>query len=129
MTTKTYGMVTKRIFIVEDHPMMQVAYQRLIESDPTLALCGIAGSAEKALGQVLTLHPDVVVVDVSLKGVDGLELTETLMQYNLDLCIVVVSGHESAALEQEVLRLGAKAYLPKRKIHQLTTLVDTICAR
>lgn len=107
---------------------MQEAYQRLIENDANLGLCGMTGLAQRALSQVLVLHPDVVVVDISLKDVDGLDLVEMLLRYDETLRILVVSGHESAALEQEVLRLGAKAYLPKRKIHQFTALVHAICA-
>ncbi len=108
--------------------MMQAAYQRLIANEPKLVLCGMAGSAAKALSQIVALQPDIVIVDVSLKDMDGLALTKTLIQSDKNLRVVVVSGHESAALEKEALRLGAKAYLPKRKIHQFLTLVNTVCA-
>lgn len=101
------------VFIVEDHPVMREGYESLIGLEPHLTLVGTASSAEDALTQICDLRPDVVVMDLQLPGVSGVELIKRLEALDLPSRILVVSAHEEALYGERTLRAGAKGYLMK----------------
>ena len=68
----------KRIVIVDDHPLFRKGLQEMIHSDGTFAVCGEAGNAAEAMDGVRKLHPDLVIVDLSLPGANGIELIKNI---------------------------------------------------
>jgi DNA-binding NarL/FixJ family response regulator len=83
-----------QIFVVEDHPSMQEAYTLLLNSQADLAVCGTAASGEDALRQMMQVEPDLVLVDISLPGMSGLEFLRALNAQAPLLTAIIVSGHE-----------------------------------
>ena len=117
-------LVGYRIFVVEDHPIMRRAYAAMLALEPDLTLCGMAESAEEALETLTETACDLVVVDVALPGMDGIELTEALLKEYPDLLILVISGHDEAVLGARARRAGARGYLNKWGLQE--TLIGTI---
>lgn len=113
-----------RIFVVEDHDIMREAYRVAIEVEPDLELCGMAGTAQEALDAIEAAAPDLVLVDVSLPGMSGLELIERLGQTHPGLPALVVSGHHGAIYAERALAAGARGYLDKKGI--ATVFLDAI---
>ena len=103
-----------QIFIVEDHAIMRQAYAEVLEREPDLALCGTAASAEDALAQLKELSCDLIVVDVSLPGMDGIAFTEHFLRAQPEVPVLIISGHDEAMLGDRARRAGACAYLNKR---------------
>ena len=86
-----------------------------INAEPDLEVCGEAEDAEQALAAMKTCKPDMLVVDVSLKGESGLELTRELSQEYPDTPVLVVSMHEESIFAARALRAGAKGYVMKKE--------------
>lgn len=117
-------MIPYQIFIVEDHPVVQRAYTLLLECEEDLELCGMSKSAEEAMYSLREKTCDLVVVDVSLPGMDGIELTRHLLEQRPNLLVLVTSMADEAAYGARARGAGARAYLCK--LGDEETLVDTI---
>src|ERR1044071_9253137 len=81
----------KRIVIVDDHPLFRKGLQELIHSDGSFAVCGEAGSASEAMEVIRKLHPDLVIVDLSLPGANGIELIKNIRAEYAKLPVLVLS--------------------------------------
>ena len=109
----TVSDIKKKIFIVDDHPVVRDGLARLIEYKQDLKVCGDADDAAEALKSISKLKPDVVIVDISLKSSDGIELTKSIKAQYHKLPVVVLSIHDEAVYAERALRAGASAYLMK----------------
>lgn len=103
----------KKIYIVDDHPLMRKGLAMTIEKEIGFEVCGQSESAEKALSEMIDLKPDVAVVDISLPGMNGIELIKNVLHQEPDLKILVVSRHDEELYAERALRAGAKGYLMK----------------
>ena len=114
-----------QIFLVEDHPVMREAYASVLAAEPDFALCGAVATAEDALEALLGGRAcDLVVTDLRLPGMSGIDLVERLRAARPDLPVVVVSGHEEEMHARRAREAGAAEFLPKRALP--TTFIDTI---
>ncbi|MGB3543848.1 response regulator [Rubrivirga sp.] len=102
-----------RIFLVEDHAVMRAALSTLIGCEADLELCGVAASAEEALGEEAWAGCDLLLTDVSLPGKDGIALAEHVRAERPDLPVVVVSASVEPATVARARAAGARAYLSK----------------
>ncbi|HMB91975.1 MAG TPA: response regulator transcription factor [Rhodothermales bacterium] len=108
-----------QIFIVEDHPIMRQAYANVLDREPDLDLCGTSASAEEALETLKEVSCDLVVVDVSLPGMDGLAFTERFLKMKPETLVLIISGHDEAVLGDRARRAGARAYLTKKGLGRM----------
>lgn len=104
-----------KIFVVDDHPVMRKGYRFLIEQEPDLMVCGEAGTALDALDAIEEVHPDLVLVDISLGGMSGLELVKSLHTRDADLAMLVISMHDESLYAQRALLAGARGYIMKNE--------------
>jgi DNA-binding NarL/FixJ family response regulator len=104
-----------RILIVEDHPLFREGLCQMIERDPHLVVCGQVPDAAEALRAVADLKPDLVTVDISLEGGNGIELIKTLKAKYEDLPILVISMHDESLYAERALRAGALGYVMKNE--------------
>lgn len=103
------------IFVVDDHPLMRQGLTQLINSEPDLFVCGEAEDAPHALKGISSREPDLVIVDISLQGNNGIELTKSIKAIYKDLRVMVLSMHDEHIYAQRVLRAGANAYVMKQE--------------
>ena len=103
----------KKIYIVDDHPLMRKGLAMTIEKEIGFEVCGQSESAEEAISEILDLKPDVSVVDISLPGMNGIELIKNVLHQEPDLKILVVSRHDEELYAERAIRAGAKGYLMK----------------
>ena len=103
----------RKIFIVEDHPHMRTGIKMLLEMEEGLAVCGEAANGAEALERLASAAPDLVLVDISMPGMSGIELTEHLRQEHPDLAVIMLSGHEEALYGEAAQKAGADAYIDK----------------
>jgi len=104
-----------RILIVDDHPMFREGMRQLINRSPSLKVCGEVSSPVAALKAVAELKPDLVLVDISLEGGDGIDLIKSLKIKHEDLPILVISMHNESLYAERALRAGALGYVMKNE--------------
>jgi len=105
----------KRVFIVDDHPMMREGLGRLIDGEPGLMFCGGAGNAEEALSMIGAARPDLVITDLTLPGRSGLDLIKDFKAFNPEMLVLVFSMHDESFYAERALRAGARGYLMKEE--------------
>jgi DNA-binding NarL/FixJ family response regulator len=104
-----------RIMIVEDHPVFRMGLRELINQEEDLLVCGEADDAGKAFDEIPGLKPDMVIVDISLKGRDGIDLVQDIRKHYKDLPTLVLSMHDESRFAERSLLAGAKGYIMKRE--------------
>jgi DNA-binding NarL/FixJ family response regulator len=104
-----------RVFLVDDHPVLRQGLGRLIDDQPDLAMCGEAESPVEAMRLLPAAKPDVVIVDLTLKGGDGLELCKQIRDRFTTLAILVVSMHDESLYAERALKAGARGYVMKQE--------------
>lgn len=102
-----------RIVVVDDHPLMRKGLVMSLEADSDLEVCGQASSAEDGLGLVEKLNPDLVMVDISLPGMSGLEMIKQIHAIRPSIKTLVVSRHDESLYAERAIRAGAKGYVMK----------------
>jgi DNA-binding NarL/FixJ family response regulator len=102
-----------QVFIVDDHPVVRDGLTTIINHEQDLNVCGQADDAPEALKAIDELKPDVVVVDISLKSSNGIELTKSINARHINLFVIVLSLHDESVYAERSLLAGAKAYLMK----------------
>lgn len=104
-----------KIYIVEDHPVTRDGFAELINYQSDLVACGHAGTAEKAIAGIDSSEPVLVITDISLPDMHGLELIKQLVQRRPGLRILVFSMHDETVYAERALRAGAKGYVMKQE--------------
>ncbi|MCA9409786.1 MAG: response regulator transcription factor [Candidatus Omnitrophica bacterium] len=102
-----------RVLIVDDHPLVRAGLKSLIEEESDLDVCGEAEGYSQALGLLEKLDPDLMVVDISIKDGNGLELVQTAKSIKPELKMIVASVHDEALYAERVLHAGAVGYVNK----------------
>jgi DNA-binding NarL/FixJ family response regulator len=100
--------------VADDHAIVRQGLKLLIDSQPDMEVVGEAADGAAAIDQAAALKPDIVVMDVSMPGVNGLLATKTLKQRQPDVSVVVLTRHEDENYVEELLRAGASAYVLKQ---------------
>jgi len=113
-----------RILIVDDHPLIRQGLAEKIADETDMEVCGEAESLSEAIHQVKTAHPNVVVVDLSLKSGHGIDLIEQIKAYNENIKMLVLSLHDESLFAERALRAGASGYLSKQE--PPTRVIDAI---
>jgi len=103
------------VFIVDDHELLRQGLVQLIEHEPDLSVCGEAEEAAAALRLISKTSPDIVIVDLSLKEGDGIELIKAIKAEQRDLPILVLTMHDEPFYAERALRAGALGYLTKQE--------------
>jgi DNA-binding NarL/FixJ family response regulator len=115
------------IVLVDDHAVVRAGVRRLLEQEPLFEVIGEAESGEKAYQIFGELKPDVMVMDLSMPGMGGLEsIRRILMRYE-KAKILVLSMHEDLSFANQTLKLGAKGYLTKNTLaDDLVKSIETV---
>ena len=104
-----------QVFLVDDHPIMREGCAQLINHEPDLHVCGCAATAPKALDAIESLKPDLAIVDVSLNGMNGIELIKNIRSRRADQLILTLSMHDESVHGERALRAGARGYVMKNE--------------
>jgi DNA-binding NarL/FixJ family response regulator len=104
-----------KIIIVDDHPIVRKGLSQLINQEPDLVVSGEVPDAQSALELLKKLKPDLAIVDISLQGIDGIELIKNIRTRYGDLPVLVVSMHDELLFAERALRAGARGYIMKQE--------------
>lgn len=104
-----------RIVIVEDHPVFRAGLKELIETEKDLRVCGEADTINKAMKVIVDKQPDLVIIDITLRGRNGIELIKELHRDVPHLPLLVLSMHDESLYAERAFRAGASGYIMKEE--------------
>jgi len=105
--------VAARILVADDHEVVRKGLIAILKQTPEWQVCGEACNGREAIEQTKKLMPDVVVMDISMPGLNGLEATDQIVKANPAARVLVLTLHDSDDLIREVLSAGARGFLLK----------------
>ncbi len=125
VATKARAPVARyKVLIVDDHPIIREGLTRLVSQEPDIEICDGGDNVEDALRNVKALRPDLVVVDMSLKGSHGIELISQLKAFDAEIKTLVWSMFDEKIYAERALRAGAMGYVNKQE--PIKTVVEAI---
>lgn len=118
-----------RIFIADDHKLMRESLRALLEAQPDVRVVGEAGDGETAVRLAAELQPDIVIMDVTLAGFNGIEATERILERAANVKVIALSMHSSRQFIGGMLAAGASSYLLKDCVfEELNSAVRAVMA-
>jgi DNA-binding NarL/FixJ family response regulator len=106
-------MATFRIMIADDHEVVRKGLISLLQAQPDWQVCGEAGDGREAVEKAQQLKPDVVILDIGMPSLNGLEATRQILKTNPQARILILTLHDSDQVVREVLNAGARGFLLK----------------
>ncbi len=106
--------MTIRLLLVDDHAVVRLGMRMLFESESDIVIVGEAENAQEAMTAVARLQPDVVLMDIGLPDLSGIEATRRIKEQSPDTAIVALTIHEDKEYFFKMLDAGASGYVPKR---------------
>lgn len=107
-------MPKTRVMLVDDHAVVRMGFRMLLSDTPDIEVVAEAGSGEDALQRCAECAPDVIVMDLSMPGMGGLEAISRLSSKHAGVRILILSAHEDTIHPKRALKAGAAGYLTKR---------------
>jgi len=116
-----------RILIADDHGLMRAGLHAMLEDEPAIEVVGEAASGEEVLQLTGELRPDIVLLDISLPDIDGIEATRRLKQSYPQTRVLILTVYDEESLLREAMRAGAAGYIIKRAAEEeLTTAIQAV---
>ena len=123
-TTPSTTTAPLRILIADDHDVMREGTRAVIERQPGWEVCGIAATGREAVAQAIQLQPDIVIMDMSMPDLNGLDAAVQIKRRVPRSEILMFTAHETDELIREVFEIGVKSFIFKSEAH--TYLIDAI---
>ena len=105
-----------RILLADDHAVVRQGFRLILNQEPDMEVVGEAGDGAEAVRLVLELKPTLVIMDIAMPRVNGVEATRRILEACSDARVLILSMHKDAVYVRETLRAGAKGYLLKESI-------------
>ncbi len=105
-----------RILLADDHALVRQGFRMILSAQPDMEIVGEAGNGREAVELAAELHPDVVVMDVAMPELNGIEATRRLLSDNPRTRVLALSMHKDSVYVREILRAGARGYLLKDSV-------------
>jgi DNA-binding NarL/FixJ family response regulator len=109
-------MSRTRILVAEDHEIFRKGLRSLLESHPQFEICGEAANGKEAIEAAKRLLPDIIIMDISMPLVNGLDATRQIRKDVSGARVVVLSQHDSSHMLNAALGAGASAYVTKSQV-------------
>ena len=120
-------MESLRILVADDHDIVRQGLRSLLESQPGWVVCGEASNGREAVELTGTLKPEIVIADITMPNMTGLEATRQILKANPKIQVIILTMHESQELLREVLDAGARGYVLKTdKGRELISAVEAV---
>jgi len=115
-----------RVLLVDDHAVVRTGFRLLLQAHPDITVAGEADSGESACQRYLELTPDVVVMDLGMPGMGGLEALRRIRAHHAQARVLALSAHDDPLYARRALREGARGFLSKRSAPE--ALLEAISA-
>jgi len=111
--TNTPAIKPVRVVLAEDHALVRQGFRRMLEDDPRIEVVGEAGTGIAAVQQCASLKPDVVVMDISMPELGGLEATAEILKADPEIRVLILSMYSNPAYVKKAFDTGARGYILK----------------
>ncbi len=116
-----------RVLIVDDHAILRDGLKSLLSVEPDIQVVGEAATGAQALKMIRQLHPDVVLMDITMPDMTGLEATEVIKKGYPEIKVIALTVHENETYLKRMMQVGASGYVVKRAAaKELTTAIRTV---
>jgi DNA-binding NarL/FixJ family response regulator len=116
-----------KVLIVDDHPLFRQGLKDLLDTDPIMDVIGEAADGEVAIEMVCDVNPDVILMDINLPTINGLQVTRKIKIQFPNVKVVMITGYDDAEQVFHALRVGASAYCPKDIMPEaLTNIIQAV---
>jgi DNA-binding NarL/FixJ family response regulator len=105
----------KTVLIIDDHPLLRQGLTMLINQQHDMQVCGEAEEVHAAMLSITQKRPDIIILDISLRGPDGLELLKSIRSTDPDLPVLILSMHDESIYAERALRARANGYIMKQE--------------
>src|SRR5688572_31591311 len=102
-----------RVFLLDDHALVRTGYRLILQQEKDIEVVGESGSGEEGLPLVRRIKPDVVLCDLHLPGISGLDVTERIVRGDSGARVLIVSVQEDGPMPRRLIEAGASGYLGK----------------
>jgi len=117
------------VLLVDDHALVRRGFRRILEDEPDIVVKGEASDGEEAVKLAKQLHPDVVVMDCALPGINGLVATRQILEHHDDIAVLMLSMHSEDTWVRQALESGARGYMLKNAVDlELVTAIRRVAA-
>ncbi|SFP97079.1 response regulator transcription factor [Ralstonia sp. NFACC01] len=118
-----------KLLLVDDHPLVRDGVRMRLEAVPHFEVVGEAGDADAALQAARTLSPDLALMDIGMRGMNGIALTEKFAEAFPEIAVLVLSMHDNLEYVRQVIRAGARGYVLKdAPASELVEAIDAVLA-
>ena len=114
-SSETTKSKESRILVVDDHPLVRQGIAQFINQEKDMSVCGEASDGFEALSIIEELDPDLVIVDIQMKGLSGMDLVKNMKVHHPKVPVLMLSMHDENLFAERALRAGAKGYLMKEE--------------
>jgi two-component system invasion response regulator UvrY len=119
-----------KVMLVDDHAVVRMGFRLLLEAAPDIHVAAEAQNGEQACQLYAKVQPDVIIMDLSMPGIGGLEALKRILAKDRGACVLVLSAHDDTMHPKRVLEAGALGYLSKRSApEELLTAVRQVAKR
>lgn len=116
-----------KVLIVDDHPLFRQGLKDLLDTDPIMNVVGEAADGEVAVEIVYDVKPDVILMDINLPTINGLQVTRKIKTQHPEIKVIMITGYDDAEQVFHALRVGASAYCPKDITPEaLTSIIQAV---
>jgi DNA-binding NarL/FixJ family response regulator len=116
-----------KVLIVDDHPLFRQGLKDLLDTDPIMDVIGEAADGEVAIEMVYDVNPDVILMDINLPTINGLQVTRKIKTQFPNVKVIMITGYDDAEQVFHALRVGASAYCPKDIMPEaLTNIIQAV---
>jgi DNA-binding NarL/FixJ family response regulator len=117
------------VLLVDDHSLVRRGFRRMLEDESDIEVVGEAGNGEESIKLAKQLHPQVVVMDCALPGMNGLEATRKIMQDSPKTAVLMLSMHSEGTWVHQAIEAGAKGYVLKNALDlELSSAIRKVAA-
>ena len=121
--------MTLKVLLVDDHELVRTGFRRILETDSNIEVVGESESGEEAVTAAKRLTPDLILMDVSMPGIGGIEATRRIRRQNPHIQVIAVTVHADAPFPEQLHDAGAIGYLTKGcPATEMLTAIKTVAA-
>lgn len=120
---------TIRLLLIDDHPLVRDGLRARLEANANLIVVGEAGNAQEALDRARATEPDLALMDISMRGTNGIELTAMFRDEFPHIAVLILSMHDNAEYVRQAVRAGARGYVLKdAPAYEIVTAIEKVAA-